>query len=153
MKIFINKTLISVFGGLIITTAVQAQDMPPGAIVSYIDCNFRAGVDMEETVRWGRNASRNDWAANQIFYRQPLVKPNGYEHDFRIARYYSSWSEYIERSEEIYTASLDSAPARQRPLPHGPARPVRHRALHRPQPRGPDHRRKGLEEETGPLHR
>jgi hypothetical protein len=115
MKIFINKTLISVFGGLIITTAVQAQDMPPGAIVSYIDCNFRAGVDMEETVRWGRNASRNDWAANQIFYRQPLVKPNGYEHDFRIARYYSSWSEYIERSEEIYTASLDSAPARQRP--------------------------------------
>jgi len=77
MKIFINKTLISVFGGLIITTAVQAQDMPPGAIVSYFDCNFRAGVDMEETVRWGRNASRNDWAANQIFYRQPLVKPNG----------------------------------------------------------------------------
>lgn len=115
MKSLTLKFLISSLFALVISSGAQAQEMPLGAIVSYYDCNFRAGVDMEDAVQWGRTTPRSDLAANQIFYRQPLIKPNGYEHDFRIARYYSSWSEYVERTEGIYSASLDSAPARERP--------------------------------------
>ena len=91
------------------------QAMPPGQIVSQIDCNLKPGIDMERVAAWGRELPRGDAAANRIFYRQPVVKPYEYDYDFRIARYYSSWTEYVERSEAVRKNQLDSAPPRQRP--------------------------------------
>jgi hypothetical protein len=99
---------------LVSTNQSYGQNMNGGMVVSTYDCRLAEGRTMEEAISWARQEKRGEWAPNNIFYRQPLVPPYQYEYDFTIVRYYSSWSDYVSKSEMVYKMSLDSAAPRER---------------------------------------